>query len=218
MSRARGARGGAAAPVVAAARAAALKRAAAPAATGLVVALLIAGCGGSGGSTSSTTAKTKTTPPPSHSSSSTSQTKTRRKPHPPPLPPIGATQALTAYGSRLHVTVTKVIDPLPYHGANVVPGTRPVGVEVRIAVISGATYDSTASGDWALQLSPKGADAAPLAVKSGVCETPLVDFESAVYGGDVRPGCVAFSLPRHAKITAVVFAPHSNATKAVRWR
>jgi hypothetical protein len=51
-----------------------------------------------------------------------------------------------------------------------------------------------------------------------VCETPLVDFESAVYGGDVRPGCVAFSLPAHAKIAAVVFAPHSNAAKAVRWR
>jgi hypothetical protein len=193
-------------------------RAVAPAAA-LVVALVIAGCGGSGGSASSTSAKTNTTSPPSsHSSTSASHTKAGHKPHPRPLPPIGATQALTAYGSRLHVTVTKVIDPLPYHGANVVPGTRPAGVEVRIAVISGATYDSTASGDWSLELSPKGADATPLAVKSGVCETPLVDFESAVYGGDVRPGCVAFSLPKHAKITAVVFAPHSNLAKAVRWR
>jgi hypothetical protein len=116
------------------------------------------------------------------------------------------------------VTVTKVIDPLPYHGANVVPGTRPVGVEVRIAVVAGATYDSTASGDWSLQLTPADADATPLSVNSGICETQLVDFESAIYGGDVRPGCVAFSLPAHAKIAAVVFAPHSNAAKAVRWR
>ena len=116
------------------------------------------------------------------------------------------------------MTVTQVIDPLPYHGSNVVPGTRPVGVEVRIAVVAGATYDSTASGDWSLQLAHTAADATPLAVNSGVCETQLVDFESAIYGGDVRTGCVAFSLPAHAKISAVVFSPHSNAAKAVRWR
>ena len=92
-----------------------------------------------------------------------------------------------------------------------------------LAVISTRTYRVVVVSramvvDWSLELSPKSADAAPLAIKSGVCETPLVDFESAVYGGDVRPGCVAFSLPAHAKITAVVFAPHSNAAKAVRWR
>jgi hypothetical protein len=142
----------------------------------------------------------------------------RHKHHQPQLPAIGQTQQLTAYGSALHVTVTEVIDPLPYHGTNVVPGTRPVGVEVRIAVVGGATYDSTASGDWSLQLAPATADATPLSVNSGVCETQLVDFESAIYSGDVRPGCVAFSLPKHAKIAAVVFSPHSNATKAVRWR
>ena len=186
----------------------------------LAAMVLVAGCGGSGASKTSAGAPTKTTSPPSsHTSTSASTTtKSKPKPHKPKLPPVGATQALTAYGSKLHVTVTKVIDPLPYHNANIIPGTRPVGVEVRIAVISGATYDSTASGDWSLELSPKTADAAPLSVKSGVCETPLVDFESAVYGGDVRPGCVAFSLPAHAKITAIVFAPHSNASKAVRWR
>ena len=116
------------------------------------------------------------------------------------------------------MTVTAVIDPLPYHGANVVPGTRPVGVQVRIAVVAGATYDSTASGDWSLQLAHTNADATPLAPTSGVCETQLVDFESAIYSGDVRPGCVAFSLPKHATISAVVFAPHSNAAQAVRWR
>jgi hypothetical protein len=184
----------------------------------LVAVVLVAGCGSSGASKTSASAPTKTTSPPPSSHTSTSASKTKSKPHKPKLPPVGATQALTAYGSKLHVTVTKVIDPLPYHNANVIPGTRPVGVEVRIAVISGATYDSTASGDWSLELSPKSADAAPLSVKSGVCETPLVDFESAVYGGDVRPGCVAFSLPSHAKITAVVFAPHANVSKAVRWR
>jgi hypothetical protein len=186
----------------------------------------LAGCGGSGGSGSSTA----TPPRSSTSSTTTSSTKssgTRPKrhkshkshPHPKPkLPAIGQTQQLSAYGSMLHATVTKVIDPLPYRGASVVPGTRPVGVEVRIAVVAGATYDSTASGDWSLQLAHSSADATPLSINSGVCETQLVDFESAVYSGDVREGCVGFSLPKHAKIAAVVFAPHSNAAKAVRWR
>jgi hypothetical protein len=180
---------------------------------------VIAGCGGSGGSGSSTSTSTSTSTSSATTSSTTSSvTHKRHKHHKPKLPAVGQTQQLTAYGSTLHVTVTQVIDPLPYHGANVVPGTRPVGVEVRIAVVGGATYDSTASGDWSLQLASANADATPLAVKSGVCETPLVDFESAIYGGDVRPGCVAFSLPAHAKIAAVVFSPHSNAAKAVRWR
>src|ERR1700744_2081398 len=197
-----------------------------PAAVALVCAALgagaaIAGCGGSGGSGSSTSASPSTTSSTTTSSTTSSETHQRHKRHKrhkPKLPAVGQTQQLTAYGSTLHVTVTQVIDPLPYHGANVVPGTRPVGVEVRIAVVGGATYDSTASGDWSLQLASANADPPPLAVKSGVCEAPLVDFESAIYGGDVRSGCVAFSLPTHAKIAAVVFSPHSNAAKAVRWR
>jgi hypothetical protein len=182
----------------------------------------LAGCGGSSGSGSSTS------PPPSTTSSTTTSSTSsttssatrhqRHKRHQPQLPAIGQTQQLDAYGSMLHVTVTKVIDPLPYRGANVVPGTRPVGVEVRIAVVGGATYDSTASGDWSLQLAHTSAGATPLAINSGVCETQLVDFESAIYSGDVRVGCVGFSLPKHAKIAAVVFAAHSNAAKAVRWR
>jgi hypothetical protein len=183
----------------------------------------IAGCGGTSGAGSSTS--TSTSPPiSSTTTSSTTSSATRHKhhhrhtPRKPKLPAVGQTQQLTAYGSALHVTVTNVIDPLPYHGTNVVPGTRPVGVEVRIAVVGGATYDSTASGDWSLRLTPATADATPLSVNSGVCETQLVDFESAIYSGDVRPGCVSFSLPKHAKIAAVVFAPHSNAAKAVRWR
>jgi hypothetical protein len=182
---------------------------------------VIAGCGGSSGSGSSTPTSTpisSTTTSSTTSSAARHKHHHRDKPRKPKLPAVGQTQQLTAYGSALHVTVTEVIDPLPYHGANVVPGTRPVGVVVRIAVVGGATYDSTASGDWSLQLTPAGADATPLSVNSGVCETQLVDFESAIYSGDVRPGCVAFSLPKHARIAAVVFSPHSNAAKAVRWR
>jgi hypothetical protein len=199
-----------------------------PAAVALVCAALaggaaLAGCGGAGGSppsaSTSTASPSSTTDTATTSSTTSSAThRQRHKRQPPQLPAIGQTQQLSAYGSMLHVTVTKVIDPLLYHGANVVPGTRPVGVEVRIAVVGGATYDSTASGDWSLQLAPASAEATPLSVNSGVCETQLVDFESAIYGGDVRPGCVGFSVPEHAKIAAVVFSPHSNNAKAVRWR
>jgi hypothetical protein len=178
----------------------------------------LAGCGGSEGSGSSTPGISSTTTSSTTSSATHHKVHKRHKRRPPPLPAVGQTQRLSAYGSILHVTVTKVIDPLPYHGANVVPGTRPVGVEVRIAVVGGATYDSTASGDWSLQLAHSSADSTPLSVNSGVCETQLVDFESAIYGGDVREGCVAFSVPTHAKIAAVVFSPHSSAGKAVRWR
>ena len=177
----------------------------------------LAGCGGSSGASTSTSSPTSSSTTTSSSTSSATRPKRHHR-HRAQLPAIGQTQQLTAYGSHLHVTVTNVIDPLPYHGADVVPGTRPVGVEVRIAVVGGATYDSTASGDWSLQLAHAGAEATPLSVNSGVCQTQLVDFESAIYSGDVRPGCVAFSVPTHAKIAAVVFAPHSNAAKAVRWR
>lgn len=118
----------------------------------------------------------------------------------------------------LHATVTGVIDPLPYHGASVVPGTRPVGVEVRIAVLAGATYDSTASGDWSLALHPATPGATPLDVQSGVCETVVSDFESEIVSGSVRTGCVAFSVPRRARVAAIEFAPHSDAAHAVRWR
>jgi hypothetical protein len=202
-------------------------RAVVPVCAALGAGAAIAGCGGSGGSGSSASTPTsRSTIGSTTTSSATSSAASHRRHqrhkrqirHTPRLPAVGQTQQLTAYGSTLHVTVTKVIDPLPYHGANVLPGTRPVGVEVRIALVGGVTYDSTASGDWSLQLAQAGADATPLAITSGVCETQLVDFESAIYGGDVRTGCVAFSLPTHAKIAAVVFSPHSNAGKAVRWR
>jgi hypothetical protein len=197
-----------------------------PAAVALVCAALgagaaIAGCGGSGGSGSSTSTSPSTTSSSTTSSTTSSETHQhhkRHKRHKPKLPAVGQTQQLTAYGSTLHVTVTQVIDPLPYHGADVVPGTRPVGVEVRIADVGGTTYDSTASGDWSLELAHTAEDATPLSVNAGVCETQLVDFESAIYSGDVRPGCVAFSLPTHARIAAIVFAPHANAAQAVRWR
>lgn len=120
-----------------------------------------------------------------------------------------------AGGSLLSVTVTRVIDPL--HGAAaLLPGTRAVGVLVVIRNDAGATYDSTASGDWSL-VTPSG-EATPLMVRTGVCQTPLVDFESLIGAGETRSGCVAFSVPLRAPIVQIRFSPHSRAPGRVAWR
>ncbi len=129
---------------------------------------------------------------------------------------MGHTQSVHADGADLTVTVTRVIDPLTHTGSSVLPGTRQVGVALRIANQAGATYDSTASGDVSLVLA--SGQAAPLDVRSGACETPLTDFESLIGSGDVRSGCVGFSVPRRTRVLAVRFSPHARARGSVTWR
>ena len=118
-------------------------------------------------------------------------------------------------GANLTVTVTRVL-ALAHTGTAALPGTRQVAVELRIANQSGATYDSTASGD--VSVVPSAGQAEPLDVRTGPCTTQLVDFESHVYSGSVRDGCVAFSLPRHARVLAVRFSPQSRARGTLTWR
>jgi hypothetical protein len=131
-------------------------------------------------------------------------------------PPVGATQSVHAGGSTLAVTVTHLLDPLPAGDTAVLPGTRAVGVQVTVADESGATYDSTASGDWSV--IPSTGAASPLFVRTGVCQTPLVDFESLIGPGETRSGCVAFSVPRGARVLGIRFSPHTRAPGAVTWR
>jgi hypothetical protein len=121
-----------------------------------------------------------------------------------------------AGGSTLDVTVTKVLDGLSITGAAPPAGMRATGVEVVIHNVAGATYDSTASGDWSL-LTTAGL-ASPLFVRHGQCETPLTDFESLIGVGETRTGCVAFSVPRRARILSVRFSPNSRARGTVAWR
>ena len=131
-------------------------------------------------------------------------------------PPVGHTQRVSAGASTIEVTVTRVLDPLRGGGSRPLPGTRPVGVALTIADRAGATYDSTASGDVSVVIS--SGQAAPLFVRTGVCQTPLVDFESLIGAGETRSGCVAFSVPRGGRVTAVRFSPHSRARGSVTWR
>jgi hypothetical protein len=129
---------------------------------------------------------------------------------------VGSALHVDAGTSTLLVTVDKVLDPLTGTGSSLLPGHRAAGVQVAIRVLSGATYDSTASGDWAVVTT--AGPAAPLFVKQGVCETPLADFESLIGVGESRDGCVAFSVPRRARILSVRFSPHSRARGSVAWR
>jgi hypothetical protein len=175
-----------------------------------LVALVAGGCGG-GHSTSSGSATTV-----SSSSAVTSSVSPRHRRPAPAGAPIGVTQHVHAGSSTVAVTVSHVIDPVTGGGGAELPGTRPVGVAVTIRNLGGATYDSTASGDWSLVTS--AGKASPLFIRHGVCQTPLVDFESLIGAGETRSGCVAFSVARGARVTTVRFSPHSRAAGAVAWR
>jgi len=193
-----------------------------PALAGLAAtALVLGGCGGSGHSASSSPTSSA---PPAQTSTTTaahtttaSHTRTRHHPDGPTVkgPRVGARQGVHTGGAYLTVTILRVLD-LTHTGSSVLPGTRQVAVELRIANQAGATYDSTSSGDVSLVLSHGQAE--PLDVREGRCETPLVDFESHLYSGDVRDGCVAFSVPRHARIIGVRFSPHSRGPGTLSWR
>ncbi len=181
----------------------------------IATAVGIAGCGGQAaitttGSASSASATSTTAP---------GQAGHHHRDDPPALkvhgPEIGATQSVHAFGSFLHVTVTKV-GAVSRADASPPPGDRGVAVQLRIADEAGQTYDSTASGDLSVIVS-RGMSV-PLDIRAGACETQLVDFESHLYSGDVRTGCVGFSVPRHARVLGVRFSPHARPRGAVTWR
>ncbi len=167
---------------------------------------------GSGTSTGAATAPATTTATTSSAHGGAHHKRARRVVH---GPRVGARQGVHIDGTYLTVTILRVLG-LTNTGSPTLPGTRQVGVELRIANQAGATYDSTASGDFSLVLS--AGEAEPLDIRRGVCETPLQDFESIVSAGSVRAGCVAFSVPRSARVIGVRFSPHSRPRGALTWR
>jgi hypothetical protein len=192
-------------------------------------ALLLAGCGAAtgshtpsstGGSSRTSTAVGSGTTTTSTSGGSTATSHRHRPGHGTgtpsvPGPHVGARRGVHVGATRLTVTILRVV-ALTHTGSAALPGTRQVGVELRIANQSGPTYDSTSSGDVSLVLSRGQGE--PLDVRTGVCETPLVDFESILSAGSVRSGCVAFSVPRAARVIGVRFSPHSRAPGTLTWR
>lgn len=136
----------------------------------------------------------------------------------PPSPtglPVGKTEQVHAGTATLAVTVTKVIDPLTDSGASLQPGTRPVGVRVRILNRGPGIYDSSATGDFSVV--PSAGPATPVFAPGGVCQTPLQDFDNAITAGETRSGCVVFAVPNRATIAAVRFAPHADARHRLSW-
>jgi hypothetical protein len=187
----------------------------------VVLAVGLAGCGGSGRGSTTGSPSSSTTASGSPSSSSThttrgsaapAQAKAPRAVH---GPPVGTRQQVHTHGADLTVTVTRVLT-LTHTHTPALAGTRQVGVSLRIANQAGETYDSTSSGDVSVVLSVGQAE--PLFVRAGACTTPLVDFESMIESGDVRSGCVAFSVPRRARIVGVRFSPHARTAGMLSWR
>jgi hypothetical protein len=185
----------------------------------MAVGLGLAGCGGSGpsGGTGSSTPTGATTTSSTTMTTTTTATVHEHVAHKRVVhgPRVGARQGVHIDGTYLTVTILHVLT-LTDTGSPTLPGTRQVGVELRIANQAGATYDSTASGDLSLVLS--AGESEPLDIRRGVCETPLQDFESIVSAGSVRVGCVAFTVPRHSRVIGVRFSPHSRPPGTLTWR
>jgi hypothetical protein len=118
-------------------------------------------------------------------------------------------------GTTVSVTITKVIDPLTDSGATLLPGTRAVGVLVKIVNDGSGVYDSSATGDFSIVAS--SGTPTPEFAPHGICQTPLQDFDNYITTGVVRTGCVVFSLSDSAKLEAVRFSPHGEASGRVTW-
>jgi hypothetical protein len=172
----------------------------------LLAIVVLAGCGST---SSSTTATTTTTYPPLRTPT------VARRPTGPSGPPIGRTQRVHAPGTVLSVTITRVIDPLRGSGASLLPGTRAVGVEAVVADDGPGGYDSSSTGDFSVTTSDGAAR--PVYAASGVCQTPLRDWDNEISPGETRNGCIAYSLPSHARVLRVRFSPHALAQRRVFW-
>jgi hypothetical protein len=191
-------------------------RVAATAAVGLGLALALGGCGGSGPSSSTSSGVTGVTTTTTSTTRTTSaHARTHRRPRVVHGPRVPTRQGVHIDGTYLTVTILRVL-ALTHTGSATLPGTRQVGVELRIANQAGTTYDSTASGDVSLVLSHGTSE--PLDIRRGPCQTQLVDFESIVSAGSVRSGCVAFSVPRSSRVIGVRFSPHSRPPGTLTWR
>ena len=121
------------------------------------------------------------------------------------LPHVGATRRVLAPGTTLIVTIRSVIYPLRDSGTQNVPGMKPVAIMVAVRNAGPGGYDSSATGDFSLDSA--AGPAAPLFVPTGACKTSLQDFMNAVGAGELRTGCVAFSIPSGQRPTTVGFAP-----------
>jgi hypothetical protein len=179
-----------------------------PTRLGVALAFLLAGCVVSACGSTAAPERSTTTAAPAPVSH-----KPRR--HTPRQLRLGTTQRVRAAGATLSVTVSRVINPLAGSGAALAPRTRAVGVVVRIQNHGPGVYDSSATGD--VSVVPASGSAMPVFARRGVCQTPLRDFDNYITAGEVRHGCVPFSVEAGAKLLAVRFSPHGHAAGRATW-
>jgi hypothetical protein len=186
-----------------------------------LTAAALAGCGGSHSDSATTTATYHPLQPPATSTVPTPVPTfprvgaAQRVPAGGTFPRVGAAQRVPAGGTTLSVTVERVLDPLDGSGAALLPHTRAVGV---IAVIRNAgpgVYDSSSTGDFSVV--PSSGTATPVFAPTGVCQTPLRDWDNEISPGGERSGCVAFALGTKATVADVRFSPHARAAGRATW-
>jgi hypothetical protein len=182
------------------------------------VAVILAGCG-SGSAVSSTSstehhqpAKFPHHPPPRPA---TAKHPRRRSTIEPKLAPIGRALRVHAPGTTLSVTIQALIDPLRDSGAAVPPGSHAIAVTAEIVDDGPGSYDSSSSGDFSV-VSSSG-PALPAFAPRGQCQTPLRDWDNEISPGETRNGCLAYSVPSSARITAIRFSPDAQPRGRVSW-
>jgi hypothetical protein len=176
----------------------------------------VVGCGSSGSGS-----KTGATTTGATSSQPATGTKQSAKPHRakvarPVGPRVGTARGVNAQGTKLTVTVTRVIDPLKDSGAALLPATRAVGVFVKIANRGPGGYDSSSTGD--ISIIPSTGVASPAYAPQGACKTPLQDFDNAIGPGESRTGCVAFTLDTTARLVGERFSADGGGAGIVTWQ
>ncbi|HYB28036.1 MAG TPA: hypothetical protein VEF89_15565 [Solirubrobacteraceae bacterium] len=180
----------------------------------LALVLVLAGLGSAACGASHTTTTTQTVTPQAppatgtSTASTTPSTPAHRTSPAPSLPRVGASQRVPARGTTMVVTLRSVIDPLRGSGAQVVPGMKAVAILVAVRNAGPGGYDSSSTGDFSLDSA--AGQASPLFVPKGVCQTPLQDFMNAIGPGELRTGCIAFSIPTGQQPTTVGFAPNGG--------
>lgn len=131
------------------------------------------------------------------------------------LPQVGDTQRVVTSGSRLAVTLRRVVDPLRGSGAQLPAGTRAVGVIIQISSSGPRVYDSSATGDITVVASD--GVVTPVLATHGMCRTPLDDFDRYITAGEDRIGCVVFAVANGATLDAVRFSPHAHRLGRLTW-
>jgi hypothetical protein len=190
------------------------------AALSIVGVAAVVGCGSSG-SPGSSGAKTGASSSGTTAGQTTTRPAKRAKPRKPKAarpvgPRIGTPRGVNAQGTKLTITVARVIDPLKDSGATLLPATRAVAVFVKIANRGPGGYDSSSTGD--ISIIPSSGVASPAYAPQGACKTPLQDFDNAIGPGESRTGCVAFTLDTTAKLVGERFSADGGGAGVVTWR